>query len=91
MKKAKPIFTDKENEALNIAQEECAEVIQAISKIRRFGLESIGPNGAFNNRDQLEAEMGDVIALFDILVTQGLVRRASVIKATEAQKQRWKS
>jgi len=30
----------KENEILSILQEECAEVIQAISKVRRFGKEN---------------------------------------------------
>lgn len=31
---------DKVQEVMNILQEECAEVIQAISKCRRFGLDN---------------------------------------------------
>lgn len=34
---------DKIREALDLMQEECAEIIQVISKIRRFGLASHSP------------------------------------------------
>ena len=33
----------KEKEVLDILQEECAEVIQAVSKIRRFGISNLKP------------------------------------------------
>lgn len=36
-------ISKKDWDALNILQEECAEIIQAISKIRRFGLHSVNP------------------------------------------------
>ena len=38
-------MTDKVNEILDILQEECAEVIQSVSKCRRFGLDSVYLNG----------------------------------------------
>ena len=41
-------------EVMNITMEECAEVIQAISKIFRFGLESIHPETGIDNKTHLE-------------------------------------
>ena len=37
-------------ETLLITQEECAEVIQAISKIMRFGMEDAWPKDGPNNK-----------------------------------------
>ena len=46
----------KQKEALDILQEECAEVIQAVSKISRFGLDNLKPGKAKTNREHLEEE-----------------------------------
>ncbi len=61
--------SDIETEALDILQEECAELIQAASKIKRFGIKSSNPEllDAKSNRYNLIQEMGDVLALIDIL------------------------
>jgi NTP pyrophosphatase (non-canonical NTP hydrolase) len=59
---------EKTREALLILQEECAEVIQATSKCFRFGLD--GRYQDQSNRDRLEQEVGDMLALVDILVNQ---------------------
>jgi len=48
----------KKDEVLNLLQEECAEVIQAISKVRRFGEE--------NNIEDLCKEIGDMLYLVDL-------------------------
>jgi NTP pyrophosphatase (non-canonical NTP hydrolase) len=48
----------KSDEVLNILQEECAEVIQAISKVRRFGKEK--------NVEDLCKEIGDMLYLVDL-------------------------
>ena len=45
-------MNDKQQEILDILQEECAEVIQAVSKVRRFGLR--------NNVEELCKEIADV-------------------------------
>ena len=68
------------NEKLNldILQEECAEVILAISKIKRFGWDSVHPDGGPNNRDRLAQELGDVEAMIDILTMCGSVPRYSI-------------
>ena len=54
---------DKETEILSIAQEECAEVIQAISKCFRFGLDNVKPGKPKTNREHLEEELGDLMAM----------------------------
>ena len=63
----------KENEVLDILQEECAEVIQAVSKIRRFGADNIKPCKPKTNRDHLEEELGDMLAMIDIMLEINLV------------------
>lgn len=62
-------LTPREMEYLGILQEECAEVIQIISKIRRFGIDSYNPteNPDVTNKDLLNLEVADVLALVDII------------------------
>lgn len=55
-------------ELLDLLQEECAEVIQAISKIKRHGYYSFHPNGGESNKQSLEREIGDVYAAIQLLV-----------------------
>ena len=50
---------------MSILQEECAEVIQAVSKINRFGLESEWQG--VTNKQALITEIGDVLALIYVL------------------------
>ena len=59
-KKTKEIFC--------ITQEECAEVTQAISKIFRFGFDSVHPVTNKSNMQSLEEEVGDLLAMIDLLV-----------------------
>ena len=56
-----------------ICQEECAEVIQAVSKINRFGIDGAKPLTVKTNREHLEEELGDLLAMIDILVVNGIV------------------
>jgi len=63
---------DHQEECLNILQEECAEVIQAASKIKRFGLIGKPTNTTKTNRESLEMELGDVLALIDLVKAAGL-------------------
>jgi NTP pyrophosphatase (non-canonical NTP hydrolase) len=68
-------------EALLILQEECAEVVQATSKCFRFGL-----NGMYlkeSNRDRLEQEIGDVLAMIDILTNQGEISLERLLEAKQ--------
>jgi len=65
-------MNEKNREALVILQEECAEVIQAVSKCYRFGLDNQHKSGA-TQRANLELEVGDMLALVDILIEQGVI------------------
>lgn len=68
------------DEIFNITQEEAAEVIQAISKIKRFGLDSVHPSKPdwYTNKIHLEEELGDLQCCIDILVKTGVVDRNSI-------------
>jgi NTP pyrophosphatase (non-canonical NTP hydrolase) len=81
-------------EALGILQEECAEVIQEVSKIRRFGLDTLHYKSGVKHSTMLEMEVGDVLALVDILIEQGILDRDGLEVATENKKlklQQWSS
>lgn len=83
-------INDKQNEIMNIAQEECAEVIQAISKIRRFGLMT-SHNGE-TNKEHLEEETGDLMCMLQLLEEFGLVdwTRVSLYAQNKRRKlQKW--
>ena len=60
-------YSNKTEEILDILQEECAEVIQAISKCRRFGMDNVYLKGEGTQREQLVKELGDVVLLIDLL------------------------
>ena len=53
-------------EILDILQEECAEVIQAVSKCRRFGIDNSHKDG-LTQREQLVQELGDVTLMIELL------------------------
>lgn len=55
------------NEILDILQEECAEVIQAVSKCRRFGINELHIKSGETQREQLVQELGDVTLLIELL------------------------
>ena len=63
----------KEKEVMDILQEECAEVIQAVSKINRFGADNVKPGKPKTNREHLEEELGDMLAMIDIMMELGIV------------------
>lgn len=75
----------KQKEALDILQEECAEVIQAVSKISRFGLDNLKPGKPKTNREHLEEELGDLVAMIDILTRNGIVDSANIEMAATAK------
>lgn len=63
---------------LEILAEECAEVIRIKSKIVRFGIDDFHPKNEMSNRDALEQEVGDVLAMVDILVGNGVLTAAGL-------------
>ena len=58
---------------MTILAEECAEVIVEVSKCHRFGIDTVHNRTGLQHRKMLEQEIGDVLALIDVLVTQGVV------------------
>lgn len=59
-------------EILLILQEECAEVTQAISKIFRFGPDQIKPGKDRTNIQMLQEELGDLLAMIELLVDENV-------------------
>lgn len=76
---------DRAQMTLHILQEECAEVIVAASKINRFGANSFHPAGTRSNLDQLEEEVGDVLAMIDLLLSQGVISQDNLERAKQAK------
>ena len=70
-------MTEKEREILGITQEECAEVIQAISKCVRFGIDNSHKSGT-TQRENLSMEIGDLICMIGLLVESGLVKEEDI-------------
>jgi NTP pyrophosphatase (non-canonical NTP hydrolase) len=77
-------------EALDILQEECGEVIVEVSKCRRFGLDSLHYKTGIKHATMLELEVGDVLALVDILIDQGILDTNTLDIAKEAKKEKLK-
>jgi NTP pyrophosphatase (non-canonical NTP hydrolase) len=77
-------------EVMDILQEECAEVIQAVSKISRFGLDNYKPGKPKTNREHLEEELGDMLAMIDILQDMDIVSYNNIERAQTAKIQKLK-
>lgn len=70
-------------EIMCITQEECAEVVQAISKVFRFGFDTEWNNET--NKEHLEEELGDVLAMISILIEHDIVDHDTVQQAKRAK------
>ena len=75
-------------EVFCIAQEECAEVTQAISKIFRFGMNS--EHKGFSNKDRLEEEVGDLLCMIDIMVEKCIISDSKINTARKAKREKLK-
>ena len=80
-------MNDKTKEIMDITAEECAEVIVAISKISRFGIDKFKPMTVrpLTNRQHLEEEIGDLLAMVDLLEEFSIVDMKSVNTARIAK------
>jgi NTP pyrophosphatase (non-canonical NTP hydrolase) len=76
-------MSPREKEILDITQEECAEVIVAISKISRFGLDNFKPSKPKTNRQHLAEELGDLQAMIDLCIISGVVSKQEVDQASD--------
>lgn len=82
-------MNEQAKEIMLIAQEECAEVTQAISKCFRFGFCS-EYNGR-TNKERLEEEMGDLMCMFQMMEERGLVDWTAVSLAAQAKRTKLKT
>jgi NTP pyrophosphatase (non-canonical NTP hydrolase) len=78
-------LTSQQEEIIRIMQEEAAEVIQVVSKICRFGIDSYTGR---SNRDQLAAEIGDIVAMIDLAVEHGIVDRNAIVAAAARKREK---
>ena len=70
-----------QNEILDIMQEECGEVVQMISKCRRFGLDNQYGEQSSTNRARLTEEVGDLMCMIQLMQEAGIVDIAEVMFA----------
>ena len=77
-----------EQEIFLIAQEECAEVTQAISKIFRFGVDS-SHNGT-SNQEHLDEEVGDLLCMIQLMIDYKMVNEEMVLSAKKAKLEKLK-
>ncbi len=72
----------KQQEIMDILQEECGELVVAISKVRRFGLFNSYKDGG-TQKEHLTQEAGDVMLMIDLLKEHGVFTNEELNKAKE--------
>ncbi len=77
-----PKPTPYEREVLTIMIEECAEVIQAATKLLRFGANDGYPGTGRTNEDDLGKEIGDLQCMIDMARNLGLVNGDDIATAS---------
>lgn len=81
-------MNEQNREILLIAQEECAEVTQAISKVFRFGIESM--HNGVSNKEHLEEEVGDLLCMIEMMMENDIISRGVVAEAKFAKRAKLK-
>lgn len=76
------------NETLIILAEECAEVAQAAAKCQRFSYDQIPPGKSHTNGQLLEHELGDVLAMIEVLINAGYVTPENLYAASQRKLQK---
>jgi NTP pyrophosphatase (non-canonical NTP hydrolase) len=79
-------MNDAQKEIMLIAQEECAEVTQAISKVFRFGID--GEHNNLTNRQRLTEELGDLHCMIELMVESGIINRKELFNASGAKREK---
>ena len=60
-------------ELINKLGEECNEVGQIVCKINNWGIDGFNPVTNETNSDLLHQEVGDVLTMIDLLITEGVL------------------
>lgn len=80
-------LTPYQDECLEILAEECAEVIQEKSKIIRFGCNELSHHIQGKTHAQcLEQELGDVLALIELVQLSGIGVSKQGLESAKARK-----
>ncbi len=79
----------KQQEILDILQEECGELIVAVSKVRRFGLFNTYKDGG-TQQEHLTQEAGDVMLMIQLLVEHGVLNKEELQQASERKAEKLK-
>lgn len=79
-------MNDNSKEIMLIAQEECAEVTQAISKVFRFGID--GMHNGESNKQRLEEEVGDLLCMIEMMIEQKIIDGHAVAQAGIKKKEK---
>jgi hypothetical protein len=76
----------KQEYTLTCLQEECAEVIQIISKIKRFGADSFHPDDPekVTNAENLAREIMDLMAVIQMVGAEGVLPEITPREAGES-------
>lgn len=74
-------------EIMDILQEECAEVIQEVSKCRRFGIDESHKSG-ITHREMLEQEVGDVLCMIELLHQEGVLSEEGLMVAKQKKEEK---
>jgi NTP pyrophosphatase (non-canonical NTP hydrolase) len=73
--------------------EECGEVIQAITKALRFGIDDVHPVLKETNRNLIHEEIGDLLTIIEKLQDIGMLSSELIetakIKAKTKKEQKW--
>lgn len=77
-----------ERERLYILAEELNEAQHLTTKILRFGYREVYPATRTTNRARLQEELGDVLAMVEIMVREGDLDVLEIEAAREAKKQK---
>ncbi len=65
-------MNEETKEIVLIMSEECSEVAKEVSKIMRFGPDQIKPGKEKTNIKVLEEELGDLLAMIELLVDKNV-------------------
>jgi len=86
------MMNERVKETMVILQEECAEVIQAVSKILRFGLDSTYPTeDSATTKECLTMEVGQLLCMVNLLIDQGIIDEDAMIAAMEHKTEKLKT
>jgi NTP pyrophosphatase (non-canonical NTP hydrolase) len=76
--------SERQEEIMLICQEECAEVVQAISKVFRFGID--GEHLGATNRGRLEEEIGDLLCMIEMMTEESIIDAGVVARAAQSKR-----